>query len=91
MSAGLPLVEELIPVPDPMEACGRLADLPYLVFLDSATTETPLASPRPARILQGQLPRRNPAPVTFSLASELLRDPNENMRWWAIQIGRAHV
>ena len=25
-----------------MEACGRLADLPYLVFLDSATTETPL-------------------------------------------------
>jgi len=36
------LVEELIPVPDPMEACGRLADLPYLVFLDSATTETPL-------------------------------------------------
>jgi para-aminobenzoate synthetase component 1 len=33
------LVEELVPAPDPLAACGQLADLPYLVFLDSATTE----------------------------------------------------
>jgi para-aminobenzoate synthetase component I len=38
----LPLVEELIPAPDPLEACGRLANLPYVVFLDSAKTDAPL-------------------------------------------------
>src|SRR5437868_3578215 len=32
-----PLVEELVPAPDPVEACARLADLPFVVFLDSAT------------------------------------------------------
>ena len=42
MSGALPLVEELVPAPDPFEACGRLADLPYLVFLDSAKTDAPL-------------------------------------------------
>jgi para-aminobenzoate synthetase component 1 len=42
MSGVLPLVEELIPAPDPLEACGWLADLPYLVFFDSAMTEAPL-------------------------------------------------
>ena len=31
-----PLVEELDPVPDPVEACERFVDAPYLVFLDSA-------------------------------------------------------
>ncbi|MEP7088343.1 MAG: anthranilate synthase component I family protein, partial [Gemmatimonadota bacterium] len=31
-----PLVEELIPVPDPVESCARLRGLPYLLFLDSA-------------------------------------------------------
>ncbi|MBA2682922.1 MAG: aminodeoxychorismate synthase component I [Gemmatimonadaceae bacterium] len=31
-----PLVEELIPVPDPVESCARLRGLPYLIFLDSA-------------------------------------------------------
>jgi para-aminobenzoate synthetase component 1 len=38
----LPLVEELVPAPDPLEACERLSDLPYLVLLDSATRETPV-------------------------------------------------
>ena len=42
MSAGLPLVEELTPVPDPLETCSRLADLPYVLFLDSADTGAPL-------------------------------------------------
>lgn len=31
-----PLVEELLPVPDPVECCARLLGLPYLLFLDSA-------------------------------------------------------
>jgi para-aminobenzoate synthetase component 1 len=31
-----PLVEELDPVPDPVDACERFVDAPYLVFLDSA-------------------------------------------------------
>jgi len=32
-----PLVEELVPAPDPVEACARFADLPFVVLLDSAT------------------------------------------------------
>jgi para-aminobenzoate synthetase component 1 len=31
-----PLVQELIPAPDPVESCARLRGLPYLLFLDSA-------------------------------------------------------
>ena len=31
-----PLVEELVPAPDPLEACAGLADLGFLVLLDSA-------------------------------------------------------
>jgi len=37
VSDSAPLVEELVPVPDPVEACARLADLPFVVLLDSAT------------------------------------------------------
>ncbi len=37
MSDSAPLVEELVPAPDPVEACARLADLPFVVLLDSAT------------------------------------------------------
>ena len=33
-----PLVEELIPVPDPVESCARFRGMPYLLFLDSART-----------------------------------------------------
>jgi len=32
-----PLVEELVPVPEPIETCARFADLPFVAFLDSAT------------------------------------------------------
>jgi para-aminobenzoate synthetase component I len=35
VSVAAPLVEELTPVPDPLDACVRFADLPFLVFLDS--------------------------------------------------------
>ncbi|MEP7066506.1 MAG: aminodeoxychorismate synthase component I [Gemmatimonadota bacterium] len=31
-----PIVEELTPVPDPVESCARFRGLPYLLFLDSA-------------------------------------------------------
>ncbi len=31
-----PLVEELVPPPDPVECCARFRGLPYLLFLDSA-------------------------------------------------------
>ncbi|MDQ2766634.1 MAG: aminodeoxychorismate synthase component I [Gemmatimonadota bacterium] len=31
-----PLLEELIPVPDPVESCARFRGMPYLLFLDSA-------------------------------------------------------
>ncbi|HSU95263.1 MAG TPA: aminodeoxychorismate synthase component I [Gemmatimonadaceae bacterium] len=31
-----PLIEELVPVPDPIESCARFRGMPYLLFLDSA-------------------------------------------------------
>ncbi|HET7563370.1 MAG TPA: aminodeoxychorismate synthase component I [Gemmatimonadaceae bacterium] len=31
-----PVVQELVPAPDPVESCARFADLPYRIFLDSA-------------------------------------------------------
>ena len=37
-----PLVEELVPTPDPVECCERLAGLPYRIWLDSAAGGTPL-------------------------------------------------
>jgi para-aminobenzoate synthetase component 1 len=40
LSGGLPLVRALDPVPDPAEAVARFMDLPYLIFLDSATGGT---------------------------------------------------
>ena len=36
MSDAAPLVEELVPTPDPLETCARFADLPFLVLLDGA-------------------------------------------------------
>ncbi|OLC02852.1 MAG: aminodeoxychorismate synthase, component I [Gemmatimonadetes bacterium 13_1_40CM_4_69_8] len=33
----MPVVEALVPAPDPVETCARFADLPFLLFLDSAT------------------------------------------------------
>jgi para-aminobenzoate synthetase component 1 len=37
-----PLVEEVVPAPDPWEAARRLAHLPHLLFLDSADRDSPL-------------------------------------------------
>ena len=36
VSHSLPLVEELLPPPDPLEACVRFGDAPFLVLLDGA-------------------------------------------------------
>lgn len=38
----VPLVEELLPVPDPARCCERLEGLPYRLFLDSAARGTRL-------------------------------------------------
>jgi para-aminobenzoate synthetase component I len=37
-----PLVEALLPVPDPLDACRSFAGLPFLLFLDSAGAPEPL-------------------------------------------------
>jgi para-aminobenzoate synthetase component 1 len=37
VSDAAPLVAELAPAPDPLDCCARLAGLPYVVFLDSAS------------------------------------------------------
>ena len=37
MSAAAPLVQELLPAPDPLDTCARFQDLPFLLFLDSAS------------------------------------------------------
>ena len=37
MSGAAPLVHELVPAPDPLDTCARFQDLPFLLFLDSAT------------------------------------------------------
>ena len=37
MTDPAPVAEQLIPAPDPVDVCARFADLPYVVFLDSAT------------------------------------------------------
>src|SRR6266545_906139 len=37
-----PIVQELLPLPDPAECCERLEGLPYRLFLDSAVPGTPL-------------------------------------------------
>src|SRR5262245_11582716 len=37
-----PVVEELVPAPNPIECCERIEHLPYRLFLDSASTATRL-------------------------------------------------
>jgi para-aminobenzoate synthetase component I len=42
VSGSAPLVEELVPAPDPLDTCARLAGLPFVTFLDSATADETL-------------------------------------------------
>ena len=37
MRAPAPLIHELAPAPEPVDTCARFRDLPFLLFLDSAT------------------------------------------------------
>ena len=41
MSTAAPLVHELVPAPDPLDACARFRDVPFLLFLDSAPPTDP--------------------------------------------------
>ncbi|MBK5187490.1 MAG: aminodeoxychorismate synthase component I [Gemmatimonadaceae bacterium] len=57
-----PLVEELLPVPDPVESCARFRGMPYLLFLDSARDPGRLGrysflSADPAIVVHGKGPR----------------------------------
>ncbi|HKW41557.1 MAG TPA: aminodeoxychorismate synthase component I [Gemmatimonadales bacterium] len=42
MNDTAPLVEELVPAPDPFEVCARFQGMPFLVFLDSASDDAKL-------------------------------------------------
>ena len=37
MRTAAPLIHELVPAPEPLDTCARFRDLPFLLFLDSAT------------------------------------------------------
>jgi para-aminobenzoate synthetase component I len=57
-----PLVEELSPVPDPVECCARFRGMPYLLFLDSARDPARLGrysflSADPALVVHGKRAR----------------------------------
>src|SRR6266446_4646139 len=41
VSTVAPLVHELVPAPDPLDACARFRDLPFLLLLDSAPPTDP--------------------------------------------------
>jgi para-aminobenzoate synthetase component 1 len=54
-----PLIEELVPVPDPVESCSRFRGMPYLLFLDSARDPDRLGrysflAADPAIVVQGK-------------------------------------
>jgi para-aminobenzoate synthetase component I len=56
-----PLVEELVPAPDPIESCARFRGMPYLLFLDSARDPARLGrysflSADPALVVHGKGP-----------------------------------
>ena len=45
-----PLVEELVPAPDPLACCERLARLPYRILLDSAHDSVHDSAAAPSRL-----------------------------------------
>ena len=57
-----PIVEELLPAPDPIESCARFRGMPYLLFLDSARDPARLGRysflcADPALVVHGKGPR----------------------------------
>jgi para-aminobenzoate synthetase component 1 len=84
----VPLVEELVPAPEPWEVARRLLPLPYLLFLDSAAADSPwsrysfvTADPFEVLIARGQEVRCRSRKVTLRadpfalLAQQLGRFP----------------
>lgn len=74
------VVEELYPPPDPWETARRLAELPHLLFLDSADSGTPndlnrfsfvTADPR-------QWVTQNAGPTSFDKLRDLLCEHREH-------------
>ena len=63
-SMSAPLVEELVPVPDPIESCARFRGMPYLLFLDSARD--------PARLGRYSFLAADPALVVHGKGSHAL-------------------
>jgi len=71
VSDAAPLVEELVPTPDPLETCARFADLPFLVLLDST------ADPE----LLGRYSFLTADPYTAVRTKGLLTQQLESGRW----------
>ena len=61
----LPLVEELLPAPDPVLCCERLAGLPWRLFLDSAS--------RDARLGRYSFRAADPSAVVWSKGTRVER------------------
>ncbi|MFL5329582.1 MAG: anthranilate synthase component I family protein [Gemmataceae bacterium] len=80
MAHDLPLIEELIPPPDPWETAKRLAGLPHLLFLDSADrainpnefNRYSYAAADPVRWISGRTD--DPEPPRISELAEILTD-----------------
>jgi len=71
----LPLVEELVPCPDPVATCARLLGQPHLLFLDSAADPERLGrhsylTAAPTMILRSK--GRGPGPNALEQAHALL-------------------
>ncbi|HVE77882.1 MAG TPA: aminodeoxychorismate synthase component I [Gemmatimonadaceae bacterium] len=58
-----PLVEELVPAPDPVAACERFLGAPYLLFLDSASAREAPHDPAAARLARYSFLAADPAVV----------------------------
>jgi hypothetical protein len=67
------------------EITRRLRALWTLHAIGASYNATVARTDRPARTVQPFPPRANTA-AAASLLSELLRDADQNMRWWAIQL-----
>ena len=79
MSDVTALVEELVPPPDPVMCCERLAGLPYRLFLDSATPGTRLGRHSflmadPAVIVRSKGPRCERLDVATGDLRQVSRD-----------------
>jgi len=73
VSRTLPLVDEIVPAPEPLLVCARLASLPFLVFLDSAR--------RDARLGRYSFIAADPVHIIRSKGALTLERPSERSEW----------